>query len=141
MVNVPKDFPANPTNIIFGPNVRTIADYAFGTIASTLNYEKVVIPSNISNVSFNVFENAKINNLEIDMENIPGGMYGTNVFSFKDITTLTLGKHVKVIGDKAFFDNPIKTISIKMTENDWNLNVSKGESWYSETPTITYNPE
>ena len=80
---------------IFGNNVSTIGDYAFYGCS---NMTAITIPKSVTSIdSYAFYGCANLTTLNLDCENV-GSWFANNT----KLVSLTLGEHVKIIGQKAF---------------------------------------
>ena len=115
-------------------SLTTIGNDAF----SRNKISSLTIPSSVTSIGEFVFYRNQISNLTIPNSVTTIGNYA---FDSNQIASLTIPNSVTTIEKYAFNSNPLTTILIKRTKEDFLANVTVGSSWYSGTPTITYEPE
>ena len=71
-----------------------------------------------------------------------------SAFNVNEISSIVIPSKVTSIGSSVFITQKrgstrlLTSITVNMSENDWNNNVTKGTNWYDSSlnPTITFNP-
>lgn len=87
-----------------GTGVTSIGNNAFASNQLT----SVTIPNNVTSIGDDAFYGNPIALMNIDMTNIPDGLFYSDSFAF----SLTMGPNVRTIGNTAFMFNSLTTVTI-----------------------------